>query len=265
MAIEFIAYYSLLGIFVGFMAGLLGVGGGGIMVPIFTTLFVMQGFDDASIVHLALGTSMASIVFTSFASLRAHYRNGNVSSEYIKRMAWGLIIGTFGATYLVSLINGLYLALFFTLFFTYNAISMFFDKKSSEKSLHTPTQNTLVGLLVGAISALVSVGGGAMNVPYLLSQRLEMKRAVGTSAAFGFPIAFAGLIGYLINGWDNTNLDQLILGYVYLPAVVIIALTSYFMAPIGANYANRIPTKQLKKLFSLLLIVLSIKMILTVL
>ena len=261
----FIVDYILLGILVGFMAGLLGVGGGGIMVPIFVMLFTMQRFDTDEIMHLALGTSMATIIFTSFSSMRAHYKRNNVEVFMSVKIAAGVIIGTFLATFLASYLKGVYLALFFSAFMIFVAYKMFqkVHYYHNEKP-HGVIGNILSGSFIGAISALVSIGGGSLSVPYLMHQNFDIKRAIGTSAAIGFPIAISGTLGYLINGWNHTNWDHWIVGYIYMPAVVLVALGSVFTAPIGVKYATKLPVDKLKKIFGILAVVLSLKMLFSI-
>ena len=265
MSSEFLLVYSLIGIFVGFMAGLLGIGGGGIMVPILTSIFLAQGVSVDNVVHLALGTSMASIIITSFSSMKAHNNKENVLWNIVKSMSIGILTGTFLATFIASKISSLYLALFFALFMGYVAIQMFLNKKpNSHRKLAGRKGLFLAGNVIGAISALVSIGGGSLTVPYLTWSNIELKKAIGTSAAIGLPISIAGTLGYLINGWDNTSIENYTFGFVYLPAVLSISVMSYFTAPYGASLANKLPVTKLKKIFALLLSILSIKMLVIV-
>ena len=265
MSIEFLLAYLFLGTFVGFMAGLFGIGGGGIMVPILTSLFLVQGVSIENVVHLALGTSMASIIITSFSSMRAHNNKNNVSWKIVKAMSIGILTGTFLATFIASKISSIYLALFFMLFMAYISIQMFLNKKPNpHRNLAGRKGLFLAGNIIGAISALVSIGGGSLTVPYLTWSNIELKKAIGTSAAIGLPISIAGTLGYLINGWDNSSIENYTFGFVYLPAVFLISITSYFTAPYGATLATKLPVSKLKKLFAVLLAMLSIKMFLTI-
>lgn len=258
----YIAYFLLLGTIVGFMAGLLGIGGGGIMVPVLTSLFLALGMPFEKVVHLALGTSMASIVATSISSLRAHHSRKAVLWSYVRGMSPGIIVGTFLATYVVALASTLGLAVFFSLFMGFVAVKMFVDKKPSLHEKPTGSKHLFaVGSGIGAISALVSIGGGSLTVPYLVWRNIDMKKAIGTSAAIGLPISLAGTLGYVINGWNNTAIDEYVLGFVYLPAVFLISLTSFIFAPLGAKTAHYLPVTILKKVFAVLLIGLSLKML----
>ncbi|MFK5894529.1 MAG: sulfite exporter TauE/SafE family protein [Pseudomonadota bacterium] len=262
---QYIIAFLILGTLVGFSAGLLGIGGGGIMVPVLTSLFLMQGIEIGQVVHLALGTSMASIIFTSLSSLCAHHLRGAVIWDVVKGMSPGIILGTFIATYLVSSLSSLFLAVFFAVFMAFVSVQMFLDKKPIQHNNKAGAKQLfVVGGGIGAISALVSIGGGSLTVPYLVWRNFDIKKAIGTSAAVGFPIALAGTFGYVVNGWSHTSYENYTFGFVYLPAVVLISITSIFCAPIGAKLAHHLPVKTLKKIFALLLIVLSIKMLLSI-
>lgn len=265
LAFEWVVSFLLLGSLVGFFAGLLGVGGGGIMVPILTLIFLHQGVHSDSVLHLALGTSMASIIFTSISSIRAHRTHDTIKWNIVKLMSIGVIVGTFIGTFLASLLSSLYLAVFFTLFMAFVAIKLLIKKPIYMDNAHISNKNLLFSASgIGAISALVSIGGGSLTVPYLVSKGIDVKKAIGTSAAIGLPISIAGTIGYLINGWGHGLDFEYTLGFIYLPAVFLISITSFFTAPYGAKLAQHIPVNILKKIFALLLILLSFKMLLSI-
>ncbi len=254
-----------LGAFVGFMAGLMGVGGGGIMVPMLTTIFLWQGMPVEQVVHLALGTSMASIVITSFSSLRAHHKKGGVRWPVVKLMTPGIIVGTFLSTFLVSHLNPIFLSGFFAFFMLCIAIQMFIGATPpAHKSLPGKLGLSFTGSVIGGISALVSIGGGALSVPFLVWRNVDVKQAIGTSAALGFPIALSGALGYIINGIGVNEGDNLTLGYIYLPAVIAISVISVFFAPLGVKMNYRLPVGLIKKLFAILLFGLSVKMFISV-
>lgn len=258
--------YILLGAVVGFMAGLLGIGGGGIMVPMLTSIFLMQGIAVDKVVHLALGTSMASIIVTSIASLRAHNTKNAVLWPVVKRLAPGIVVGTLLATFIAAHLKGSVLATIFAVFMAYVSLQMFINKKP-KPTRQIPGAATLFGIGsgIGGVSALVSIGGGSLTVPYLTWHNVDIKRAIGTSAAVGFPISVAGTLGYVINGWQQAPEHSLTYGFIYLPAVILISLVSFVTAPLGASLSHRLPVPTLKKVFALLLIGLSIKMLLSVL
>lgn len=266
LGIEWLIAFLALGAVVGFMAGLLGIGGGGIMVPVLTALFLLMGVPIDNVVHLALGTSMASIVITSIASLRAHQAKGGVIWKVVKGMSLGIIVGTFFATFLVAHISTLYLAIFFAVFMFFVSAQMFLNKKPKpSRELAGNAGLFFAGSGIGAISALVSIGGGSLTVPYLTWQNIDMKKAIGTSAAIGLPISLAGTLGYLINGWGAYSLGSYTFGFIYLPAVLLISAVSFFTAPYGARLAHQLPVGVLKKLFAALLIALSMKMLVSIL
>jgi len=264
-SLEWVLIFLLLGSFVGFMAGLLGIGGGGIMVPALTTIFLAQGVPVETVVHLALGTSMASIVGTSLASMRAHHANGGVLWTVVKGMTPGIIIGTFVATFAVKYISSTYLAIFFAVFMTAVSVQMFLNKKPKpSRALYKNKGLFTVGSGIGAVSALVSIGGGSLTVPFLTWQNVEIRKAIGTSAAIGLPISLAGTLGYVINGWGSYTEQAYTVGFIYLPAVVMISMASFFVAPLGAKMAHQLPIPVLKKVFAVLLVSLGLKMLLSV-
>jgi len=266
LTIEWISSFLLIGCVVGFMAGLLGVGGGGIMVPVLTSIFLFKGVPVDNVVHLALGTSMASMIITTFSSFRAHAARRSVIWRVFRGMSIGIIMGTFLATFLASCLSPFYLAIFFSLFMAYVSSQMFLDKKPKpSRELAGNAGLFMAGSAIGAVSALVSIGGGALTVPYLTWQNVEIKKAIGTSAAIGFPISIAGTVGYLVNGWGNTLTGEYVFGFVYLPAALLISATSFFTAPYGAKLSHKLPVATLKKVFALLLVLLSIKMLVSVL
>jgi uncharacterized membrane protein YfcA len=265
MAMEWLAAYLVLGAFVGFFAGLLGVGGGGIMVPVLTTMFAAQGFPHEHLVHVALGTSMAAIVMTSVSSLRAHHAHGAVRWDIVRGIAPGVLLGTFAGTFVASRVDSAPLAIFFGCFMAYVSLQMILNVKP-KPSRELPGALGLAGVGggIGVVSALVAIGGGSLSVPFMTWCNVKMQNAIGTSAAIGLPIALAGAAGYLINGWGSTGLPDWSVGYVYLPALVAVSLVSMFTAPLGARLAHRLPVATLKKVFAGVLIVLSAKMLHTV-
>jgi len=263
--IEWIFAFLLLGSVIGFIAGLLGVGGGGIMVPALTFIFLQQGVPIDTVMHLALGTSMASIIGTSLSSLIAHQKHDAINWKIVKLMSIGVIIGTFSATFLASYLSSFYLALFFTVFMGYVGLKMLFKKQTNYTVNNINNSNLLISSTgIGAISALVSIGGGSLTVPYLSSKNIDIKKAIATSAAIGLPISVAGTLGYLINGWNSDANYYYSVGFIYLPAVFFISVTSFITAPYGVKLAQYLPVPTLKKIFAILLISLSLKMLFTI-
>jgi len=266
MTLEWIVFLLLLGIMVGFLAGLLGVGGGGVLVPVFTFVFLKMGASGDNVVHIALGTSMACIVVTSCSSLRAHNRNGAVRWDVVRVMSAGVIIGSFVATYFVSFIDSSLLAIVFSVFMLWTAIKLITsqDLVRQEQSLNRVKMFS-VSNGIGAMSTLVSIGGGSLTVPYLVKNNIDIKKAIGTSAAIGVPISVTASLGFLINGWEmESGLDHTF-GYIYWPAVILVSTTSFLFAPLGAKSAQYLPRVVLKQIFAGLLVLLSVKMAMLVL
>lgn len=246
--------YPVLGAVVGFFAGLLGVGGGGIMVPILTTLFLAQGFPLDQVVHMALGTSMAAIVLTSVSSLRAHHAHGAVRWDVVRRITPGILIGTFGATFVASRVDTAALAIFFAVFMAYVSIQMLLNiKPKPSRDLPGTAGMTVAGLSIGGVSALVAIGGGSLSVPFMTWCNVPIHKAVGTSSALGFPIALAGTVGYLVAGWNLPAMPPGAIGYLYWPGLVVLSIASMAMAPLGARVAHSMDIAPLKRAFAVVL------------
>lgn len=254
--------YLALGIAVGFFAGLLGVGGGGIMVPVLTSLFLVQGFPRDQVVHLALGTSMAAIVITSIASLRAHHAHGAVRWPIVTRITPGILVGTFLGTFIASRVETAFLSIFFTAFMAYVAVQMLANvKPKPTREIPGAVGLSFVGLAIGGVSALVAIGGGSLSVPFMTWCNVKVQHAIGTSAAIGLPIAIAGTIGYLVNGLGREDMPLYSLGFVFVPALVAIGITSALTAPLGAKLVHRLPVATLRRVFAVVLVLLSAKML----
>ena len=260
----FLAVYVGLGLVVGFVAGLLGVGGGLIIVPVLIMLLHAQGLAAGMEPQLALGTSLASILFTSLSSVRAHHRHGAVEWPLVRRITPGVIAGTLAGALLAALVSAHVLKLFFVAFLFYAATQMWLDfKPRPHRTLPGPAGTTLAGGVIGAVSSWVGIGGGTLSVPFMLWHNVPLHRAIGTSAAIGFPIALAGALGYAMGGWQATGLPAWSLGYLYLPALGGIVIGSVLTAPLGARTAHRLPVRPLKRGFAVLLFVLTMRMLFT--
>lgn len=255
--------YLLLGAIVGFFAGLLGIGGGLIMVPVLTFIFGTQHFPPDRILHMALGTTMAAIIFTSVSSLRIHHAHGAVNWQIVKYITPGIIIGTLGGATLVSALPSRVLSIIFVVFIYYAATQMLL-KTIPKPSRTLPGRLGMFGAgsVIGAISSFVAIGGGLLTVPFLSICNVRLQHAIGTAAAVGFPIAVAGAIGYIANGIAQPQpLPEYSLGYVYLPALGWIVLASTLTAPLGAKTTHIVQTATLKKIFVGLLYLLGTKML----
>lgn len=254
--------YILLGAVTGFLAGLFGIGGGGIMVPVLTILYLWQGIEPDVVVHMALATSMAAIMVTSLSSLRAHHARKAVLWPVALRLAVGVLVGTYVTASLTWRLSGDLLAVIFTLFMGFVAYRMV---SNSEISVRGRLPGTLglsaAGAGIGSLSALVAIGGGSLTVPFLTGCNISIHKAIGTSAAIGFPIALAGTAGYLSSGWGVSGLPAASIGYIYLPAALSISVMSVLTAPLGASVAHSLPVRSLRRLFGLLLLVLALLML----
>ena len=250
-----VAELLLLGTVTGFLAGLLGVGGGMMMVPFMTLILTNRGVETGLAVKMAIATSMATILFTSLSSVRAHARHGAVRWDLLKGFAPGIVDGgLLAGAGIFSLVKGRGLAIFFALFIGYSAVQMLLDKKPKPgRQMPGPAGTAAVGAGIGLLSGLVGAGGAFMSVPFMLWCNVPVRQAVGTSAALGFPIALANTAGYLIGGWGLPPPLPGAFGYLYVPALAIIALASVTLAPLGARTAHRTDVKKLKRLFSILL------------
>lgn len=265
MGLEWWLAFAALGAVVGLMAGLLGIGGGALMVPVLTALFLGQGVPAGTVVHLALGTSMAAIILTSVSSLLSHHRRQGVIWSVMGAMAPGVVIGTFAATFLASRLDSAHLALFFAIFMGWVALQMFRNSKPiPTRSLPGKPGLAAVGGGIGGISAMVSIGGGSLTVPYLAWHNVPLKQAIGTSAALGLPISLSGSLGYLVNGLSSPLPVTGSVGFVHVPAVILISALSVLTAPFGARLAHTLPVPVLKRLLGILLLVLSVRMLLSV-
>jgi uncharacterized protein len=257
--------YLLAGALAGVLSGLFGVGGGLIIVPILTFLFARMGFPEQHIMHMALGTSLASIIFTSISSTWAHHNNGHVDWMVVRRISAGVVLGTLmGATLAASLLT-YWLIMIFAIFVFIIATQLTLSwAPNAKRRLPGRPATNLIGAAIGALSSLVGIGGGTLSVPILIYCNIVVKRAIGTSAAIGLPIAIAGTLGFAYQGWKTNELPAYSLGYVYLPAVIGIVLMSIFTAPLGVKLAHRLAAHTLKKAFALLLYLISLKMIFSV-
>ena len=254
--------YPLLGVFAGFVAGLFGVGGGLTIVPLLFMLFTAQAFPVEHSMHLALGTSMATIVFTSISSMRAHHGHGAVRWDIVRSFAPGLMIGTLSGSFIAAWVPTRPLAMVFTAIVYYASVQIMRDSRPKpHRQLPGTSGMVVTGLLIGVVSSLVAAGGGFLSIPFMVFCNVAIHHAVGTSAALGFPIAVAGTIGYIASGLKTQGLPEFSLGYAYLPALIGVVVTSFLMAPVGARLAHRLPVKQLKRAFGAFLALLATKML----
>lgn len=246
----------------GFAAGLLGVGGGMVLVPFVTMIFTARGFPPAVVVHMAIATSLGTILFTSLSSMRAHHAHGAVRWPVVLLLAPGIVLGSWIGPWFAKQLSTSVLALVFGLFVAFSATQMIFNRKPSPaRELPQAPGMFAVGTGIGIVSGLVGAGGGFLSVPFMTWCNVKMHNAVATSAALGFPIALAGTLSNMVFGWNEPGLPAWSLGYIYVPALLVIAAASVLMAPVGARAAHRMPVVKLKRIFALILYSLSAYML----
>lgn len=253
--------YIAIGACAGFVAGLLGVGGGAVMVPLLVFAFTAQGIGSEHLLHMALATTMASIIFTSLSSMRAHHARGAVDWTMARLMVPGIIVGSFAAALVAGTISTRQLAVIFTVLMFVAATQVIFNFKP--KTIGSPGSAGIfgAGAFIGAISSLLAVGGSFLSVPFLAWCNVPLRRAIGTATANGLPIALAGTAGYVLQGWRASGVPEGTLGYVFLPALAFIAVSSMVTAPAGAALAHKLPVKQLRIVLALTLYALAIRLL----
>lgn len=256
--------YLFLGAVAGILAGLMGIGGGLVIVPMLVFCFIGLGIPHEHIMHIALGTSLASIIFTSISSFMAHHRRGAVHWDIVRRLVPGIIAGTLIGAYIASLLTTNLLKGFFGIFLYYVAFQFLLDKKP-EPTRELPGMMGMfsTGNVIGIVSSLMGIGGGTLSVPFMIWCNIPIHHAIGTSAAIGFPIAIAGTVGYILTGLGVDNLPSSSIGYIYFPALVGIVCASMLTAPLGARLAHWLPVPKLKRIFAVLLLVVGTKMMIS--
>ena len=250
---------AALGLVSGYMAGLLGIGGGMVMSPFLTMILSARGLSADLAVKMAIATAMSTIVFTSLSSVRAHHQRGAVRWDIVKSIAPGIVLGgALASLGLFALLKGTVLALVFAVFVCFSATQMLLDiKPRPSRLMPGTTGQAAAGSVIGFVSGLVGAGGGFISVPFMVAHNVPILNAVATSAALGFPIALSNTVGFVISGSSEHNLPPYALGYVWLPALLTIASCSVFTAPLGAKMAHRLPVAQLKRVFAFVLYALA--------
>ncbi|EON91328.1 hypothetical protein MARLIPOL_14160 [Marinobacter lipolyticus SM19] len=258
------ALYLALGAFAGTLAGLFGIGGGLVIVPVLIFSFGLQGISTEIAAHMAVGTSLATIVFTSLSSIRSHHLHGAVRWDIFKPMTAGIVVGALVGAWTASLLSGPALELIIGIFVILVAVKMILEVNPKPGRV-VPGSAGLgaAGGGIGWASAIFGIGGGTLTVPYLSWCNVNMQQAVGTSAACGLPIAMAGALGNIWTGWGSAELPELSFGFIYLPALFGIILTSVLFARVGANLAHRLNARLLKRIFAIVLILVGIRFLLS--
>ncbi|MEN1786381.1 MAG: sulfite exporter TauE/SafE family protein [Bacteroidota bacterium] len=268
----FILYYLTAGAFAGLLAGLFGIGGGLVIVPILIYIFTVKDVPEAALTHICIGTSLATIIVTSIGSLRAHNKKGVIIWSVWKCMAPGLVIGSLLGAGIASVIHGKALQAIIGIGVFLIGIKMLIIRNKALKEndfskLPSPGGQTALGGFIGIVSAIFGIGGGTLTVPFLSNYGLRIQNAVGTSAACGLPIAIAGVIGFLVFGQfiDPSVKEALphgVIGFVHIYAFTCLSLSSFFTARIGAILAHKLPAAALKKAFAVLMLILGVKLVL---
>lgn len=256
--------YLLLGMFSGILAGLFGIGGGIIIIPVFFSIFKnIVGVPDEALAHTVLGSSLGVIVFSSLASTYSHNKREAVIWEILKLIAPSICVGASLGALTASFISSSNLQVLVALFLVLISIQMIFEFPPPSQNPKTNVVGpVVVGSGIGWLSGIFGIGGGVFSVPYFYHRGLQMTQAIGSSAACGIPIAISGSISYMVVGSDIENLPEYSLGYVYLPSVIIVGLASAWSAIVGVRAAHRIKQKKLRLAFALLLMIMGLNLLL---
>ena len=254
----------VLGAVIGFMAGLLGIGGGLIAVPALLHILPSVGIPAEHLPHVAIATSLAAIILTSLSSARAHNKRENIPWELFRSMLPGFVLGAICSGFISELIEASFLQQIFAVFVILMAIQMAFPfRPNSNRSMPSTVSLFFAAAIIAIIAGLMGIGGGVLLIPFLTWCGLQMRYAIGFSSATGLLIALFGSIGYTLAGWNVATLPEGTIGFIYLPALVGIATTSILIAPLGAKAATNWPTAKLKKIFAVFLAFVGLKLVLT--
>lgn len=249
------------GVIAGIMAGLLGVGGGIVIVPVLYHLFSLLGVDEAVKMHVAVGTSLATIIPTSIMSARTHRAKGNLDADLLKGLLPAVIVGVIIGTAISGSVRGVVLSTIFASVALLVSIQMGLGaEKQVAGTLPKGPARQGLGFVIGGFSSMMGIGGGTLSVPILKAFNVPMHRAVGTGAALGIVISIPGALGFLINGWGAQNTPPFTLGYINLIGFALIVPMTIWMAPVGARLASRINAPRLKQVFALFLFITAVRM-----
>lgn len=262
LSIVLIIAYLLVGATAGIFAGLLGLGGGIIIVPALFFIFMKQGLSTDILMHMAVATSLTTIIFTAISSTWAHHCHGAVRWPVVGLLVPGIIAGCITGAFVADQLKSDNLRIAFAVFEILVALQVAFNIKPSAKMVLPGKFVMMVaGAVIGTLSTLLGIGGGTMTVPFLLWRNENIRNAVATSSACGLPIAIAGTTGMIVTGWNHVALPAWSTGYVYWPAAIGIMVASVLTAPLGAKLAHTLPINTLKKVFAVVIGLIGIRML----
>ncbi len=252
----------VLGLITGFFAGLLGIGGGAIMVPVLTSYFLWQQHDPNVVVHMALATSLSCIIFNAIISIHTHQKHQAIIWSITAKISPAVLLGSALATYFVVQVKSQTITLIFMCLMMLVAIQMLVDFKP--RAAHPKQLGSgkllIAGFVIGWLSAMIAIGGGSLVVPFLNWHQVNIKKAIATAASIGLPIALAGSVVFVMQGINNKTLPPQTIGYIYWPATIAITVGSLLSTPIGARLTHRLPVKLLKRVFAFLIVLLAVRM-----
>ncbi|WP_118845799.1 sulfite exporter TauE/SafE family protein [Haemophilus haemolyticus] len=261
--LSFILLCLLVGAVAGFFAGLFGIGGGLMIVPVLVYLLPMVGVPESLLMSTALGTSFATIVITGFSSAQRHHKLGNVVWSAVKVLAPSIMLSVFICGFFIGKLDRDISSKLFACLVVYLAVKMVLSiKPKTNKTVKPLTiQSSIIGgILIGMASSAAGIGGGGFIVPFLNSRGIDMKKAIGSSAFCGMLLGTSGMFSFMLSGWGNAAMPEYSLGYIYFPAVLCITATSFFTSKLGATATSKLPVPTLKKGFALLLITIAVDM-----
>lgn len=261
MDLTLVLSFLALGAAVGFIAGMLGLGGGMVLIPFISLLLMARDFPHELVMHMAIATSLATIMFTSISAVRAHHQRGAVAWDIVKKFTPGILLGAWIGPWVGKQMNTVVLASVFAVFVTFSAVQMLLDIKPSPKR-EMPKEAGLLaaGGVIGLMAGLLGAGGAFISVPFMTWCNVNLQRALATSSALGFPIALAGTLSNIYYGMSTPNLPAGSVGFVYLPALLVISIGSVLTAHLGAHAAHKMPVKLLRKMFACMLLGLAAHM-----
>ena len=261
--LSFILLCLLVGAVAGFFAGLFGIGGGLLIVPVLVYLLPMVGVPEPLLMSTALGTSFATIVITGFSSAQRHHKLGNVVWSAVKILTPSIMVSVFICGFFIGKLDRDISSKLFACLVVYLAVKMVLSIKPKTNKTVKPltTQSSIIGgILIGMASSAAGIGGGGFIVPFLNSRGIDMKKAIGSSAFCGMLLGTSGMFSFMLSGWGNIAMPEYSLGYIYFPAVLCITATSFFTSKLGATATSKLPVPTLKKGFALLLITIAVDM-----